>query len=93
MNHTPLTPGALKGLRVVDQWIVGGRTTGCTDAAGATSCRVVKNGVPSVIAWADDTSATFEAPDGFGQVCTTANRCTDVTGPIELNETPVRLLP
>lgn len=85
--------GAVKGLRVVDQWIVGGRTTGCTDAAGATSCRVVKNGVPSVIAWADDTSATFEAPDGFSQVCTTANRCTDIAGPIELNETPVRLLP
>jgi len=85
--------GAVKGLRVVDQWLVGGTTTGCTDAAGVTSCAVEKNGVPSIIAWADDQSAQFEAPEGFTEVCTTANRCTPISGPLEVTETPVRLLP
>ena len=85
--------GAVKGMRVVDQWIVGGTTTGCTDDGSLTTCPVEKNGVPSLIAWADDQSATLTAPEGFTQVCTTANACTDIAGPIELGETPVRLLP
>ena len=52
--------GAVKGLRIVDQWIVGGTTTGCTDDGSVTSCPVEKNGVPSVIAWADDESGTLD---------------------------------
>ena len=85
--------GAVKGLRIVDQWIVGGTTTGCTDDGSVTSCPVEKNGVPSVIAWADDESGTLAPPAGMTQVCTTTNRCSPIDGPLEISETPVRLLP
>jgi polysaccharide biosynthesis protein PslG len=85
--------GAVKGLRIVDQWIVGGTTTGCTDDGSVTSCPVEKNGVPSVIAWADDESGTLVAPEGMTQACTTANRCSPIDGPLQVSETPVRLLP
>lgn len=85
--------GAVKGLRIVDQWIVGGTTTGCLDDGVVTSCPVEKNGVPSVIAWADDESGMFIAPPGLTQVCTTTNRCSPIEGPLEITETPVRLLP
>ena len=81
------------GLRVVQQWIVGGTTSGCTDDGQVTSCPVTKNEVPSLIAWADDATATLAAPTGFTQVCTTSNDCTEISGPIDLSETPVRLLP
>lgn len=84
---------AAKGLRVVDQWIVGGTTTGCADDGSVTSCPVEKNGVPSLIAWADDQSGTLTAPAGLTQVCTTANRCSPIEGPLQITETPVRLLP
>ncbi len=84
---------AVKGLRVVNQWIVRATTTGCSSDGAVTSCSVEKNGVPSVIAWADDVSGTFTAPAGMTQVCTTANRCSPIGGPVELTETPVRLLP
>jgi polysaccharide biosynthesis protein PslG len=85
--------GAVKGMRVVDQWIVGGTTTGCTDDGSVTSCPVVKNGVPSVIVWANDRTGTFTAPASLTQACTTANACTAISGPLEVGETPVRLLP
>jgi hypothetical protein len=85
--------GAVKGLRIVDQWIVGGTTTGCTDDGSVTTCPVEKNGVPSVIAWADDESGTLTAPAGLTQVCTTSNKCSPIGGPLDITETPVRLLP
>jgi polysaccharide biosynthesis protein PslG len=85
--------GAVKGLRVVEQWIVGGTTTGCTDDGSVVSCAVEKNGVPSVVAWAKDTAGTITAPAGLAQACTTANQCTPITGPVDLGETPVRLMP
>ena len=90
---SPTTPPPLKGLRIVNQWIVGGTTTGCTDDGSVTSCPVEKNGVPSVIAWADDETGTLAPPAGMTQVCTTANRCSPIDGPLEITETPVRLLP
>jgi hypothetical protein len=85
--------GAVKGLRVVQQWIVGATTTGCVDEAGVTTCPIVKNDVPAVIAWADDTTGTFTAPAGVTQVCTTTNECTPIEGPVTIGETPVRLIP
>ena len=87
------TSGAVKGLRVVDQWLVGGTSEGCTTEAGATVCGVVKNDTPAVIAWADDSSATIDAPAGFTEVCTTTNECTPIEGSVVLTETPVRLVP
>lgn len=85
--------GAVKGMRVVDQWIVGGTTPGCTDDGTVTSCPVEKNGVPSLIVWSNDGTAPFTAPDGFTQACTTANECIDIAGELEVGETPLRLLP
>ncbi len=84
--------GAAKGLRVVDQWIVGATTPGCTDDGSVTTCPVDKNGVPSVIAWASGESGTLIPPPGFTQLCTTANECTPIDGPVTVDETPVRLL-
>ena len=49
--------------------------------------------MPSLIAWADDESGTLTAPAGLTQVCTTANRCSPIEGPLQITETPVRLLP
>jgi hypothetical protein len=85
--------GAVKGLRIVDQWIVGGSTPGCTDDAGLTQCPVEKDGVPSLIAWADDDEASFTPGPEFTQVCSTSNECTAVDGPVTIGETPVRLIP
>jgi hypothetical protein len=85
--------GAVKGLRIVDQWLVGGTTTGCTDDGSVTSCPVEKNGVPSLIAWADDETGTLTAPEGLTQACTTTNQCSPIEGPLQVTETPVRLLP
>jgi hypothetical protein len=85
--------GAVKGLRIVDQWIVGGTSPGCTEESGVLACPVDKNGVPSVIVWSLDGTSEYTAPDGFTEVCTTANKCSSVSGPVEVGETPVRLLP
>ena len=85
--------GAVKGLRVVDQWIVGGTTTGCTVAAGVTACPVEKNGVPSIITWSDAPGSNFIPPAGFTQACTTANVCEPVAGVVDVGPTPIRLLP
>ncbi len=85
--------GAVKGLRVVDQWLVGGTTPGCSDDGSVTTCPVDKNGVPSIIAWANGQTGTLAAPDGYTEMCTTANTCSAIEGPLELSGTPVRLLP
>jgi hypothetical protein len=85
--------GAVKGLRIVQQWIVGATTTGCTDDGAVVTCDLEKNGVPSMVAWAKDETGTLPAPSGLTQVCTTSNACTAITGPITLGETPVRLIP
>jgi hypothetical protein len=58
-----------------------------------TQCPVDKDGVPSLIAWADDDEGTFTPAPEFTQVCTTSNECTPVDGPITVGETPVRLIP
>ena len=84
--------GAAKGLRVVDQWIVGATTPGCTDDGSVTTCPIDKQGVPSLVAWADDGDGSLIAPPGYTQVCTTANKCTPIEGPVTVDETPVRLL-
>jgi hypothetical protein len=83
----------VRGLRVVDQWLVGGTTTGCTDDGSVTLCPVEKNGVPSVIAWSTGGEASFDPPDGFSEVCTVANACTPVESPLTVGVTPVRLTP
>jgi hypothetical protein len=85
--------GAVKGLRVVDQWIVGATSTGCTDNGSVTSCPLDHQGVPSMVAWADDETGTLDAPAGFTQACNTANECTPIAGPLTIDETPVRLVP
>ncbi len=82
--------GAVKGLRVVDQWLVGSTWQGCVDDGAVVSCSVDKKGVPSVIAWATNETGTFTPPADLTQACNTANKCTPVTGPIELTETPTR---
>lgn len=87
------TSGAVKGLRIVDQWLVGGTLGTCGEQAGVATCEVEKNGVPSIIAWSLDGPAALVAPDGFTEVCRTSNECTPVAGAVELDETPVRLLP
>ena len=84
--------GAAKGLRIVDQWLVGGTTPGCTDDGAVTTCPVDNKGVPSLIAWANEGEGTLVAPPEFTQVCSTANKCTPIEGPVTLGETPVRLL-
>jgi len=82
--------GAVKGLRVVDQWLVGSTWQGCVDDGAVVSCSVDKKGVPSLIAWAKNETGTFTPPADLTQACNTANKCTPVTGPIELTETPTR---
>ena len=66
--------GAVAGLRVVDQWLVGATTTGCTDDGAVTSCPIDASGVPSMVAWADDRSGTLTPPTGLTQVCTHGER-------------------
>lgn len=83
--------GAVKGLRVVDQWVIGGTWGGCTTVDDAVTCEVTKNGVSSIIAWAPSGAGSIEPPAGFTQVCTTANECEDASGTVELTATPVRL--
>jgi hypothetical protein len=87
------TSGAVKGLRIVDQWIVGSTTTGCVDDGIVMSCPLEKNGVPSMVAWAKADSGVLTAPAGLSQACTTSNKCTPITGPLSLTETPIRLIP
>lgn len=87
------TSGAVKGLRIVDQWLVGGELIGCSDDGVVAACDIAKNGVTSRIVWSVDGPAALAPPEGFGEVCRTNNTCTPVTGAIELTETPVRLLP
>jgi hypothetical protein len=84
--------GAAKGLRVVDQWIIGGTTPGCTDDGSVTTCPIDKQGVPSLIAWADNGDGSLIEPPGYTQVCTTANKCSPIEGPVTVDETPVRLI-
>jgi hypothetical protein len=82
--------GAVKGLRVIDQWVVGATWQGCVDDGSVVSCSVDKKGVPSVLAWAKVDAGTFVPPANLTQACSTANTCTPVTGPVELTETPTR---
>jgi len=84
--------GAVKGLRIINQWIVGSTFKGCTDDGSAVACYVDKNGIPAIIAWATDTSATYTPPSGYSQACSTANKCTAFNGSVELGETPVRII-
>jgi polysaccharide biosynthesis protein PslG len=84
--------GAVKGLRVVNQWVVGSTWKGCVDDGSVVSCSVDKKGIPSVIAWALVDSGTFTPPAGLTQACNTANKCTPVTGPVQLTETPMRFI-
>ncbi len=65
--------GAVKGLRVIDQWLVGSTWQGCVDDGTVTSCSMEKNGVPSVMAWANVDTGTFTPPAGLTQACSTAN--------------------
>jgi len=85
--------GAVKGLRIVQQWAVGSTWQGCTDDGSVTSCSLEKNGVPSTVAWANAVSGSFTPPAGLAQACSTTNKCVPVTGPVELSETPVRFVP
>jgi hypothetical protein len=85
--------GAVTGLRVVEQWLVGGELGPCTQATGIATCAVTKNGVPAMIAWSLDGPGALPPPAGFTEVCRTDNECTTIDGVIELDETPVRLLP
>ena len=84
--------GAVKGLRVVDQWVVGSTWQGCVDDGSVVACSLEKNGVPSMIVWALADTGTYTPPAGLAEVCTTANECTPLTGPIAVTETPVRLV-
>ncbi|MBI1351893.1 MAG: hypothetical protein GC156_12330 [Actinomycetales bacterium] len=85
--------GAVRGLRVVDQWLVGGTTTGCAEDGLVTACAVEKNGVPSLIAWSADGSTAWTPPSGYSEVCTVANACGAIEPPLTIGETPVRLIP
>ena len=87
--------GAVKGMRVVDQWVVGATWLGCTDDGAVIACTVDRKGVPSVIAWAKDGTASFTAPSTVTQACGTNNKCVPVaeTGPTEVTETPTRFVP
>lgn len=85
--------GAVAGLRIVDQWLVGGELGSCTPSSGVTMCDVTKNDVPSLIAWSDAGPTSLTPPIGFTEVCDTANSCTTISGAITIDDTPVRLLP
>ncbi len=85
--------GGAAGLRVYRQWAVGASTTGCVDDGSVTQCPFDRKGVASLVAWADADGATIQAPAGLTQVCTTANRCEAIDGPVALGATPVRLIP
>jgi len=85
--------GAVKGLRIVEQWAVGSTWRGCTDDGSVTSCALEKNGVPATVAWANAVTGSFTPPAGLSQACSTANECVPVSGPVELTETPVRFIP
>lgn len=87
------TSGAVKGLRIVDQWLVDGMLGECTDDGAVATCSVEKNGVPSLIVWSLSGPAAIAPPDGFSEVCRTNNKCAPVSGAVEFDETPVRLLP
>jgi hypothetical protein len=84
--------GAVKGLRIINQWVVGSTFKGCNDDGSVVSCYLEKAGIPSIIAWANDTIGTFTPPPGYSQACTTANKCTPIEGSVELGETPVRIV-
>ena len=84
--------GAVKGLRIINQWIVGSTFNGCNDDGVVVNCFVEKNGVPSIIAWAVDTAGSYTPPDSFAQVCSTNNTCKPINGPVLLKETPVRIV-
>lgn len=85
--------GGAVGLRVFKQWAVGAKTTGCTTDGSIVQCPFDRDGAASIVAWAQDGEQLLTAPDGFTQVCTTANRCTAIDGPVALRATPVRLVP
>ena len=85
--------GAVRGLRVVDQWLVDGTTTGCTVDGLITTCPVEKNGVPALIVWSADGTTTYPAPAGYGEICNATNSCKPVEDPLTIGETPVRLIP
>lgn len=87
------TSGAVKGLRIVDQWLVGGMLGECTDDGAVAQCAVEKNGVPSLLVWSLSGPAAIAPPDGFAEVCRTNNSCAPLSGALEFDETPVRLLP
>jgi hypothetical protein len=84
--------GAVEGLRIINQWLVGSTFNGCNDDGVVVNCFVEKNGVPSIIAWAVNNAGIYTAPEGYSQVCSTANTCTAIAGPIALKETPVRII-
>ena len=87
------TSGAVKGLRIVDQWLVGGMVSGCTDDGAVATCQVEKNGVPSLIVWSLSGPGAIAPPAGYSEVCRTNNKCAPLAGALEFDETPVRLLP
>jgi hypothetical protein len=86
--------GGAAGLRVYRQWAVGATTPGCVVDGAMVQCQFDRGGVPSMVVWAEgDDAAVLSPPSGFSEVCTTANECSPINGPIELSPTPVRLVP
>lgn len=85
--------GAVAGLRIIDQWLVGGELGACNQSGAVTTCEVTKNDVPSVIAWSDAGPTSLTPPAGFTEACDTENACETITGAIDVDETPIRLLP
>jgi len=83
---------AEQGFFALDNWVVGSEFGGCTDEAGAVSCKFTRDGQTSVVAWAENGEASITVPAGAQLVCDPLASCQEVTegSQIALTEIPVR---
>jgi len=84
---------AEQGFFALQNWVIGQKFDGCTDASGVVTCNFSLAGGRSTVAWAEKGEASFTVPEGVQLVCDPLQNCKEATGgsTITLTEVPVRL--
>jgi len=84
---------AEQGFFALQNWVIGQKFDGCTDASGVVTCNFSLAGGKSTVAWAETGDAQYTVPDGVQLVCDPLQNCKEASGgsTITLTEVPVRL--
>jgi hypothetical protein len=85
---------AEQGFFALENWIFGASFDGCTTNGDAVTCNFSKDGISSIVAWAEKGEVPYTAPEKTQLVCDPLSNCQEVAAgtAITLTEVPVRIL-